>query len=96
MRPPRTQAIDDMTGFKVDHSALRRQWDGALTTDPDKRNPQDFLKARPERTTIVNPRPELPDTFIADNIAWEDDLTLLTGENGSALMDEGELNGEGL
>ena len=90
------QSIDDNTGFKVDHRKLKRQWDGMMTVDPDKRNPQDFLKARPERGTIPNARPEQPDAFIAVNIVLEDDVTPLIGESGAALLSEGHVNGEGL
>jgi hypothetical protein len=90
------QAIDDATGFKVDHRRLKRQWDGAMVVDPDKRNPQDMLKARPERQGIPNPRPEQPDSFIATNILWEDDLTPMMEEDGNAILTQGELNGQGL
>lgn len=90
------QGIDDLTGFKVDYSALRRQWDGAYTTDPDKRNPQDQIKARPETGKLDHPRPEPADTFLADNLTLEDGLTPIMCENGQPMMGEGELNGSGL
>lgn len=90
------QGIDDATGFKVDHRRLKRQWDGAMVVNPDKRNPQDSLKARPDRQTLLNPRPERPDIFIAVNILWEDGLTPVVGESGNAILSEGELNGQGL
>lgn len=92
---PEPQAIDDMTGFKVPHRRLKKQWDGALTVDPDKRNPQDFLRARAEQPAISNPRPEAADIFLATNITTEDDLPIICAD-GSALMTEGPLNGEGL
>ena len=89
-------AIDDMTGFKVDHAKLKRQWDGALTVNPDKRNSQDFAKTRKERPQITDPRPEAADVFTAVNILWEDGLTPIINPDGSALMSEGPLNGEGI
>lgn len=92
----RPQAIDDLTGFKVDHASLRRQWDGAYSTDPDRRNPQDFIKARPESGKLEHPRPEAADRFIADNLVGEDGSSILIAENGQAIMAEGELNGSGL
>lgn len=90
------QAIDDLTGFKVNYRDLRRQWDGAYTLDPDKRNPQDFLKARPENPKLDHARPESADRFFADNIVLEDGVTPIINPDGSALMTEGTLNGSGL
>lgn len=94
-RTPRPQAIDDVTGFKVDHAALKRQWDGFFTVDPDKRNPQDLIRARPERSTLENARPETPDSFIAVGILTEDGIPILT-ETGLPILTEGQLNGVGL
>lgn len=93
---PEPVAIDDATGFKVPLRTLRKQWDGAMVVDPDKRNPQDFIRARPERLALQNPRPEAPDTFIADNIMWEDGSTPMIAPDGSSVLTEGELNGSGL
>jgi hypothetical protein len=93
---PEPQGIDDMTGFKVPLRRLKKQWDGAMTVSPDKRNPQDMIKARPESPALTNPRPEAPDMFLAVNIVLEDGFTPLIGEDGSAIMTEGRLNGEGL
>jgi hypothetical protein len=95
MHNPRPQAIDDMTGFKVDHAALKRQFDGAMTTDPDKRNPQDLIRVRADTSTIPNPRPEPADVFLASNILLEDGTPMI-GADGEALMTEGPLGGEGL
>jgi hypothetical protein len=93
---PEVQGIDDMTGFKVPLRHLKKQWDGALTVEPDKRNPQDLIRPRPERNTVANPRPEGADVYLATNILLEDGLTPLIGEDGSAIMTEGPLGGEGL
>jgi hypothetical protein len=90
------QAIDDLTGFKVNYKDLKRQWDGKYTLDPDKRNPQDFLRARADNPKLDHPRPEALDTFFADNITLEDGSTPIQCENGSPLLTEGTLNGSGL
>lgn len=92
---PGPVGIDDHSGFLVRYSDLKRQWDGAYSTDPDKRNPQDFLKARPERATLEHPRPEANDTFFADNLLTEDGQLMIC-EDGSPLFAEGPLNGAGL
>lgn len=93
----RPQAIDDMTGFKVDHAALKKQWDGAMTVDPDKRNPQDLIRIRARTTLISNPRPEPADVFLASNITHEDGFTPIICPDGSPMMTEdGPLGGEGL
>jgi hypothetical protein len=96
LEPQGPVAIDDQTGFKVPLRHLKRQWDGARVVNPDKRNPQDTIRARPERNTVENPRPEPADVFLATNILLEDGLTPLIGEDGSAIMTEGPLNGAGL
>jgi hypothetical protein len=93
---PRPQGIDDATGFKVDHDRLKKQWDGAMVVDPDKRNPQDLIRVRADTSLIPNPRPEPDDVFLATNILLEDGVTPLIGEDGRAIMTEGQLNGEGI
>lgn len=90
------QAIDDLTGFKVNYRDLKRQWDGAYSTDPDKRNPQDRIKARAENPKLDHARPESTDTFFADNITLEDGLSPIICEDGTPLIAEGPLNGAGL
>ena len=55
--------IDDMTGFKVKASETVKQWDGARTARPLKRNPQDFLRGRKERIRTPFARPEATDVF---------------------------------
>ena len=61
---PGPNAIDDQTGFKVKLTALRRQWDGAMVVNPDRRNPQDFVRGVPDRSNLPFARPEAPDQFI--------------------------------
>jgi hypothetical protein len=94
--PPVPQAIDDVTGFKVDHASLKMQWDGAMTVNPDQRQPQDMVRVRAETSILPNPRPEAEDVFFADNIIMEDGRPM-TGADGSALMTEaGIMPGLGL
>jgi hypothetical protein len=93
---PKPQGIDDATGFKVDHSSLKKQGDGAMVVDPDKRNPQDLIRVRPGTSIVPDPRPEPDDVFLATNILLEDGVTPMIGADGSALMTEGPLNGAGL
>ena len=88
-------AIDDLTGFKVPHRDLKRQWDGAYTVDPDKRNPQDLIRARGERAALPHPRPEATDTFLASPILTEDGLPMIGGD-GQIIFTEGSMGGEGL
>jgi hypothetical protein len=55
-----------------------------------------MIRVRPRITVIPNPRPEAPDVFLAFNIILEDGFTPIVNPDGSALMAEGHLNGEGL
>jgi hypothetical protein len=91
-------AIDPASGFKVPHRNLVRQWDGEYVDRRfvDRRNPQDLIRGTTQSAVIINPRPEPTDVFIATNILWEDGLTPIINADGSALMTEGPLGGEGL
>jgi hypothetical protein len=92
------QALDPASGFKVPYRNLVRQWDGEFVDRRfvDKRNPQDMLKARPERPQLDHARPEPEDVFLAVNIVWEDGLTPIINADGSALLGAGPVGGEGL
>jgi hypothetical protein len=94
--PARPQAIDDMTGFKVDHAILKRQWDGAMTVNPDRRNPQDLIRSRPEDSALANARPEPSDVFLATAIMLEDGSEPIVNADGTVMMHEGPVNGEGI
>lgn len=87
------QAIDDWSGFKVNLSDLRRQWDGHYTVDPDIRNPQDYLRGIKDNMTLPYSRPESPNTFVAVNIVWQDG-SFATSQDGNALLTEGPNPGE--
>ena len=91
-------AIDPASGFKVPYRNLVRQYDGEWVDRRfvDKRNPQDFLRARPDNPKLDHPRPEATDVFLAVNITMEDGITSIVAENGQAILTEGQLNGSGL
>lgn len=93
--PPKPQGIDDATGFKVDHDRLKRQWDGAMVVDPDKRNSQDLIKARHERPALKNPRPEPEDTFLASNVLDANGRPTFYA-SGLPIMTAGQQGGAGL
>lgn len=88
---PVPQAIDPASGFKVPLSNLAKQWDGQLidTRFIDKRNPQDFVRGIKDDQSLPYSRPESPDQFIADNIIWQDGTTIMTAQNGVALLAQG-------
>ena len=68
-------AICDRSGFKVKKSELRREWNGLYVRKDmwEPRQPQDFVKGRPDKQSIDNPRPEQADTFLsAGDVTIED------------------------
>lgn len=58
--------IDDETGFKILRSESVKRWDGAMVhrsvTNP--RQPQDLVRARPDRQIAMPVRPTAADIFI--------------------------------
>ena len=67
--------IDYFTGFKVRNWDTKKQWNGVVTADPDKRNPQETLRGVKARRTTPNPSPEPPtDTFLETNEISRDAL----------------------
>lgn len=64
-----SNATCDCCGFKFKQSQLRKRWDGAMVCDADfeVRHPQDFIKARPERNNVQDPRPEPEYRFVGLN-----------------------------
>lgn len=64
--------ICDLSGFKVPVGTLRRTWDGFMVR-PElwySRHPQELVRSRTEHPK-GSPRPEQPDTFIADDAQVE-------------------------
>jgi hypothetical protein len=86
------KAIDPRSGFEIRHSDLTKEWNGHLVDyrRADRRHPQDFVRAKAERMDIPNPRPELPDRFMATNILWEDG-SFMFDEDGGAILGQGEV-----
>lgn len=73
-KPGGTWGIDDRTGFKVRLRDLRKEWTGYRVDDPDRRNPQEFVRGRAERISVPDPRPEPADTFVSTNEVTAEDL----------------------
>lgn len=92
---PVPQGIDSWSGFKVNLSDLKKQWDGNYTVDPDRRNPQDFVRGVKDDQSLPFARPEAPDLYVAAPLLWEDD-SLMFGEDGAILLTEGLIPGETL
>lgn len=60
--------ICDRSGFKVKASDTRKEWNGLIVRKEDwePRQPQDFVRGRPDRQTVPDARPgPSDDTFIA-------------------------------
>ena len=92
-RPPRPNAIDPASGFKVPLEDLERQWDGEMVAREfidRERHPQDFLRGVPDRMALPYARPETPDRFYAETILFEDGIPVSLG-NGTPLLSEGEI-----
>lgn len=88
VNPPRPQAIDDYTGFKVPLETLKKDWQGLLTQTPDRRNPQDYLRGVPDRQALPYSRPQQEAEFVAAPILWEDG-SFMTTEDGGNIYTEG-------
>lgn len=68
--------ICDRTGFKVKRSQCKKEWNGLLVRREswEPRHPQDFLRAKPERQQVEEPRPYPEDYFLSDNEVTAEDL----------------------
>lgn len=57
------QVVCDASGFVCMRSECRKQWNGLLVRKDfwEPEQPQDHLKARAEKTSVADPRPEQPD-----------------------------------
>lgn len=89
VNPPEPQAIDDYTGFKVPLSSLRKDWQGLLTTRPDVRNPQDFLRGIKDNMALPYSRPEVANQFVAGPIIWENGDYMMTQSDGDVFLTQG-------
>ena len=90
---PRPRAIDPFSGFEVPNDTLVKDRSGDLVyrgfADPP--HPQDFIRGRPERISLPNPRPEPPEQFMAVAIMQEDSGLPILLENGQPLLSEGKV-----
>ena len=70
------KAVCDRCGFDKYQSQLRKEWTGAMTCKEcwDPRHPQDFVKARPERSIVKNARPGAEPRFVEANEIRPEDL----------------------
>lgn len=61
------RAICDVCGFKLWNHELRKRWDGLMvcSADFEKRHPQDFVKAKPDRQNTPWVRPEPDDIDVS-------------------------------
>lgn len=68
--------ICDRTGLKVKRSDCVREWNGLLVRRQsfEERHPQDFVRSFEDDQSVLDPRSEGEDTFLADNEVTVDDL----------------------
>lgn len=59
-------AICDICGFRFKSDELTKDWQGLMVckTDYELRNPQDFLRVRPDNPAVPWSRPEGEDEFV--------------------------------
>lgn len=65
--------ICDLSGFEVKRSDCLKRWDGLLVRrqDWEPRHPQDFLRVKPDRIRVADPRPDI-DRFEAQPVTADD------------------------
>ncbi len=78
----RPESIDDYTGFKVHLDTLKKDWQGLLTQNPDRRNPPDFVRGVKDDQSLPYSRPESADVFVALPLLWQDGVTFITTQSG--------------
>lgn len=71
---PGPNGICDFSGFKVKLADMVKNWDGAMVARQfvDRRNPQDFVRGVPDRSSLPITRPESPDVFLAALVTPDD------------------------
>jgi hypothetical protein len=86
------QALDPISGFKVPHRNLVRNWDGEMVDRrfADQRHPQDYVRGRKEQIALPNARPEPPDSFRLGNLLTESGDWIYC-EDGTPIMAEGSV-----
>lgn len=80
-KPGQWNAICDRCGFKFKSSELKKDWQGLMVCEHDYelRNPQDFLRVRPEKIAPDWARPESVDVFFTP-LGFRDTVRADSGE----------------
>ena len=68
--------ICDRTGFKLKRSQCRKEWTGRIVRKEswEARNAQDFLRSKPDRQQVADPRTVQARTFLAVDEVKADEL----------------------
>lgn len=68
--------ICDVCGFKYRSSQTRMRWDNlrVCLKDWEPRHPQEYVRGKPDRIAVTNPRPRPADRFIDPGDVTADDL----------------------
>ena len=83
--PYRPKTIDQYSGFKVNLSDLKKDWQGLLTVSPDRRNPQDYLRGIKDNMALPYASPEPANEFVSQPLIWENG-DFIMAENGTDVI----------
>lgn len=66
----------DRTGFKRKASMCRKEWNNLIVQKGswEPRHPQDFIRSRPDRQQVPDPRVPGEDNFLSTNEVQAEDL----------------------
>lgn len=75
-RPGDHNVVCDRTGFKLKRSQCRKEWNNLVVRKEswEPRHPQDFLRVRPDRQDVADPRTRQDPVFLATNEVKAEDL----------------------
>lgn len=73
-KPGAWLAICDVCGLRFKSTELKKDWRGLMVDDAcyELRHPQDFLRVRPDTSSIPWSRPEGEDVFIQVCYIWDE------------------------
>lgn len=81
MRRNRFHRICDRCGFKYWNHQTAKEWTGLMVCKGqgtnncwEPRHPQEFLRAKPDKQAVPDPRPEPADNFLTTNEVTEESL----------------------
>ncbi len=68
--------ICDICGKRAYRSKMKKTWDNLITHPKcyDPRHPQELIKARKDKVSVRDPRPEGQDVFLSPGDVTADDL----------------------